>query len=55
VSIRVIYTDDEADILDVAALSLGLDPDIEVCTCASGAELLGPLPGGVRTSFCLTS
>jgi CheY-like chemotaxis protein len=36
----VIYADDEADIREVAALSLGLDPDLEVRTCASGVELL---------------
>jgi two-component system, OmpR family, response regulator len=45
VTIRVIYTDDEADIRDVAALSLGLDPDIEVRTCASGAELFATVAG----------
>src|ERR1700749_709038 len=39
-SVRVAYVDDEPDIREVAALSLGLDPDIEVRTCASGPELL---------------
>jgi two-component system, OmpR family, response regulator len=39
-TVRVIYADDEPDIREVAALSLGLDPDLEVRTCASGAEVL---------------
>jgi two-component system, OmpR family, response regulator len=39
-TVRVIYADDEPDIREVAALSLGLDPDIEVRTCASGPEVL---------------
>jgi CheY-like chemotaxis protein len=39
-TIRVIYADDEPDIREVAALSLGLDPDLEVRTCASGSEVL---------------
>jgi two-component system, OmpR family, response regulator len=40
VTVRIIYADDEADIREVAALSLGLDPELEVRTCASGAEVL---------------
>ena len=39
-TVRVIYADDEPDIREVAALSLGLDPDLEVRTCASGPEVL---------------
>jgi CheY-like chemotaxis protein len=38
--VRVIYVDDEADIREVAVLSLGLDPDLEVRACASGLELI---------------
>ena len=38
--VRVAYVDDEPDIREVAALSLGLDPDIEARVCASGPELL---------------
>ncbi|WP_394706393.1 response regulator [Breoghania sp.] len=37
---RVLYVDDEDDIREVAALSLGLDPDLEVHVCASGIEAL---------------
>lgn len=36
--IRLLYVDDEADIREVAQMSLELDPDFEVRTCGSGAE-----------------
>lgn len=35
---RILYIDDEADIREVAALSLELEGDIDVRCCASGAE-----------------
>lgn len=38
---RILYVDDEADIREVAAMSLELDPDFEVRTCASGIEAIG--------------
>lgn len=37
---RILYVDDEADIREVAAMSLELDPGFEVRTAASGAEAL---------------
>ena len=37
---RVLYVDDEADIREVAAMSLGLDPALDVRTCASGQEAI---------------
>jgi CheY-like chemotaxis protein len=37
---RILYVDDEADIREIAAMSLELDPDFEVRLCASGAEAL---------------
>lgn len=37
---RILYVDDEADIREVAAMSLELDPDFEVRTAGSGAEAL---------------
>lgn len=37
---RILYVDDEADIREVAAMSLELDPDFEVRVCASGEEAL---------------
>ncbi|GGD54273.1 response regulator [Croceicoccus pelagius] len=35
---KVLYVDDEADIREIACLSLELDPSLEVRACASGAE-----------------
>lgn len=37
---RVLYVDDEDDIREVAVMSLELDPDFEVRSCSSGAEML---------------
>jgi CheY-like chemotaxis protein len=37
---RILYVDDEPDIREVACLALGLDPDFEVRSCASGLEAL---------------
>jgi CheY-like chemotaxis protein len=39
-SLRVLYVDDEDDIREVAAMSLELDPEFEVATCASGEQAL---------------
>ena len=33
---RILYVDDEADLREVAVMSLELDPDFEVRDCASG-------------------
>ncbi|GLV20166.1 response regulator [Sphingobium sp. TomMM35A] len=38
--IRILYVDDEADLREIAVMSLELDPEIEVRTAASGAEAL---------------
>lgn len=38
--IRILYVDDEADIREVAQMSLELDPDFEVRTCATGPDAL---------------
>lgn len=37
---RILYVDDEADLREIAAMSLELDPEFEVRTVASGAEAL---------------
>ncbi|SMF61195.1 response regulator [Allosphingosinicella indica] len=37
---RILYVDDEADIREVAAMALELEPGFEVRSCASGAEAL---------------
>lgn len=39
-TLRVLYVDDEPDLREVAAMSLELDPDLEVRACGSGAEAL---------------
>lgn len=39
-TLRVLYVDDDADIREIASLSLGLDPEIAVETASSGAEAL---------------
>ncbi|MGY4308074.1 DNA-binding response OmpR family regulator [Bradyrhizobium sp. USDA 4369] len=36
--IRILHVDDERDIRDVVELSLGLDPEFKVHSCASGRE-----------------
>jgi CheY-like chemotaxis protein len=38
--IEVLYVDDEPDIREIAALTLGLDPEFTVKCCASGIEAL---------------
>jgi CheY-like chemotaxis protein len=37
-TLRVLHIDDESDILDIAAASLGLDPELVVRDCVSGAD-----------------
>jgi two-component system OmpR family response regulator len=44
--LKVLYVDDEPDIREVAALSLQLDPLIEVRPAASGAEALNVFARG---------
>jgi CheY-like chemotaxis protein len=40
VSIRVLHVDDEPDIGEVVAMSLGLDPELETRSCSSGLEAI---------------
>ncbi len=37
-SLRVLHIDDEPDIREIVAISLGLDPSIAVRGCASGKD-----------------
>ena len=37
---RILYVDDEADLREIAVMSLELDPEFEVRAAASGAEAL---------------
>jgi CheY-like chemotaxis protein len=38
--LRVLYVDDEEDIREIVEISLGLDPELWIRGCASGAEAL---------------
>lgn len=40
---RVLYVDDEPDIREIAEMALGLDPDFEIRTAASGEAALAVL------------
>ena len=40
IPLRVLHVDDEPDIREIVELSLGLDPDLSVRSCASGSEAL---------------
>ena len=51
--LKILHVDDEPDIREVAAMSLGIDPDIEVQSAASGAEALGILKAGWRPDVVL--
>lgn len=44
--LKVLYVDDEADIREVAAMSLEIDPQIDVRTASSAAEALALLDAG---------
>lgn len=52
-ALLVLHVDDEADIREVTALSLSLDPDIEVQSAASGQEALDVLQAGLRPDVVL--
>jgi CheY-like chemotaxis protein len=39
-TLHVLYVDDEADLREVATMSLELDPEMEVRSCESGAKAL---------------
>ncbi len=41
---RLLYVDDEADIREIAAMALELDPELHVKACASGEEALAVAP-----------
>lgn len=42
---RILHVDDEPDIREVVRISLGLDPELTVRSCASGAEALSAAGG----------
>ena len=51
--LKILHVDDEPDIREVAAMSLGIDPEIEVRSAASGVEALKTLEGDWRPDVVL--
>jgi len=51
--LKILHVDDEPDIREVAAMALGIDPDVEVRSAASGAEALAVLEEGWRPDVVL--
>lgn len=51
--LKILHVDDEPDIREVAAMSLGIDPEIEVRSAASGAEALKTLESDWRPDVVL--
>lgn len=51
--LNLLHVDDEADIREVAAFSLELDPDIALTSLSSGEEALERLNGGMRPDVIL--
>lgn len=51
--LKLLHVDDEADIREVAAFSLELDPDIDLTSLPSGEEALERLHGGMRPDVIL--
>jgi len=47
-SFRVLHIDDDPDILDIAAASIGLDSEFEVRGCNSGAAQTDGLNGSLE-------
>jgi CheY-like chemotaxis protein len=50
---RILYIDDEADIREVAQMSLELDPEFEVRSCASGPDGIAEAAGWRPTLILL--
>jgi CheY-like chemotaxis protein len=50
---KILHIDDEPDIREITALALGIDPDIELTSCASGQSALEELEGGFRPDAIL--
>lgn len=51
--LKVLHVDDEPDIREVAAMSLGIDPEIELTSVGSGQEALDTLDAGLRPDVIL--
>lgn len=51
--LKVLHVDDEPDIREVAAMSLDIDPDVELVSAASGQKALEALEAGLRPDVIL--
>ncbi len=51
--LRILHVDDEPDIREVAALSLSIDPDMDVRSASSGHEALSMLAGDWQPDIIL--
>jgi len=51
--LTLMHVDDEPDIREVAAISLQLDPDIDLVSAPSGQEALDKLAAGLRPDVIL--
>lgn len=51
--VQILHVDDDEDIREVAAFSLGIDPQIELRSAASGAQALEVLDAGYRPDVIL--
>lgn len=51
--LKILHVDDEPDIREVAAMALGMDPEMDVRSAASGAEALAILDGDWRPDIVL--
>lgn len=51
--LKVLHVDDEPDIREVAAMSLAIDPDIDLVSVASGHDALQALNEGLRPDVIL--
>jgi CheY-like chemotaxis protein len=51
--LKILHIDDEPDIREITALALGIDPGIDLTSCASGQAGLEELAGGLRPDAIL--
>lgn len=51
--LKILHVDDEPDIREVAAMALGLDPEIDLVSAASGHEALAVLEAGLKPDVIL--
>lgn len=52
-TLKLLHVDDEADIREVAAMALELDPDIDLISAPSGEAALELLEGGLKPDVIL--